>query len=141
MAMKMSSGLPIRPRKPKTKASAWPIRAAMLVACVRGSQIASTARSTRPPSIGKAGIRLKSTRKTFTEASLAMKLSAGLSRRCRASMSKREFMNKISTTAMTTFTAGPASATTISCPGFSGMRSSRARPPIGSSVMSGVLMP
>ena len=42
---------------------------------------------------------------------------------------------------MTTFTAGPASATTISWPGFSGMRSSRASPPIGSSVMSGVRMP
>ena len=70
-----------------------------------------------------------------------MKPSAGLSSRCSASMSKRAFMTRISTTAMTTLTAGPASATTISWPDFSGMRSSRARPPIGSSVMSGVLMP
>ena len=68
-----------------------------------------------------------------------MKLRLGLSSRCSASMSKREFMKKISTTAMTTFTAGPASATTISWPGCSGMRSSRASPPIGRSVMSGVL--
>ena len=51
------------------------------------------------------------------------------------------FMKRISTAAMTTFTAGPASATMISCRGFSGMRSSRASPPIGSSVMSGVRMP
>ena len=43
--------------------------------------------------------------------------------------------------AITRFTAGPASATTISCAGFSGMRSSEATPPIGSSVTSGVRMP
>ena len=42
---------------------------------------------------------------------------------------------------MTKFTAGPASATTSSCAGSSGMRSSRATPPIGSSVMSGVCTP
>jgi hypothetical protein len=45
------------------------------------------------------------------------------------------------TSAIMTFTAGPASATTISCPGFSGIRSSRATPPMGRSVMSGVWMP
>ena len=42
---------------------------------------------------------------------------------------------------MTRFTAGPASATTISWLGFSGMRSSEATPPMGSSVTSEVLMP
>ena len=39
---------------------------------------------------------------------------------------------------MTRLTAGPASATTISWLGFSGMRSSEATPPIGSSVTSEV---
>ncbi len=42
---------------------------------------------------------------------------------------------------MTKLTAGPASATTISWAGFSGMRSIEATPPIGSSVTSGVRMP
>ena len=109
--------------------------------CVRGYQSASTARRTRPPSIGKAGMRLNSTRKMFTEASRTMKPSAGLSSRCSASKSKCVFIRRISAAAMTMFTAGPASATTISWPGFSGIRSSRASPPIGSSVMSGVRIP
>ena len=43
--------------------------------------------------------------------------------------------------AITTFTAGPASATQSSSRGSSGMRSSRATPPIGSNVISRVLMP
>ena len=42
---------------------------------------------------------------------------------------------------MTTFTAGPATAITNSCQGDVGMRSSRARPPMGSRVISGVRMP
>ena len=42
---------------------------------------------------------------------------------------------------MTMFTAGPASATTSSCDGSSGMRSSRATPPIGSRTTSGVCTP
>ena len=42
---------------------------------------------------------------------------------------------------MTTLTAGPASATTSSSPGFSGMRSRLATPPKGQSVTSGVRMP
>ncbi|MNY72669.1 hypothetical protein D3C86_2112780 [compost metagenome] len=47
---------------------------------------------------------------------------------------------KIST-AIATFTSGPAIAIANSCPGSSGMRSSLATPPIGRSVMSGVRMP
>ena len=43
--------------------------------------------------------------------------------------------------AMRTLTAGPASATTTSSSGFSGMRSSWATPPMGSNVIFGVLMP
>ena len=48
---------------------------------------------------------------------------------------------KISAKAITIFTAGPASATASSCPGFSGMRSKLATPPMGNSVTSGVLTP
>jgi len=43
--------------------------------------------------------------------------------------------------AMTTLTAGPASATQNSWRGSSGILSSRARPPMGKSVMSRVRMP
>jgi hypothetical protein len=42
---------------------------------------------------------------------------------------------------MMTFTNGPATAMINSCTGSSGIRSSRATPPMGSSVMSGVLIP
>lgn len=47
----------------------------------------------------------------------------------------------MSTAAIATLTRGPAMAITNSWPGSSGMRSSLATPPIGSSVMSGVLIP
>ena len=40
-----------------------------------------------------------------------------------------------------TFTPGPASATTSSWLGFSGMRSRRATPPIGHSMISRVAIP
>ena len=42
---------------------------------------------------------------------------------------------------MIKFTAGPAAAMINSWIGSSGMRSKRATPPIGSNVISGVLMP
>jgi hypothetical protein len=47
----------------------------------------------------------------------------------------------MSNAAIATLTRGPAMAITNSWPGSSGMRSSLATPPIGSSVMSGVLIP
>ena len=49
--------------------------------------------------------------------------------------------NTTSTSAITTFTSGPAMAMTNSSRGSSEMRSSRASPPIGSSVTSGVAIP
>ena len=42
---------------------------------------------------------------------------------------------------MATVTAGPASAISSSCVGSSGIRSSRATPPIGSRMTSGVRTP
>ena len=49
--------------------------------------------------------------------------------------------NTTSTSAITTFTSGPAMAMTNSSRGSSEIRSSRASPPIGSSVTSGVAIP
>ena len=43
--------------------------------------VASKARSTRPPSMGKAGIRLNSTSRTFTKSSLASRLPLAVSMR------------------------------------------------------------
>ena len=102
---------------------------------------ASSARSTRPPSIGKAGIRLKSTRKMLTPARRARKPGPGFSICVSVDGSRRAPRTTIRIKAMTTLTSGPAMAMTISSEGFSGMRDRRARPPIGRSVMSGVVMP
>jgi hypothetical protein len=46
-----------------------------------------------------------------------------------------------STAKITTFTAGPASATASSCAGFSGIPFMRATPPMGSSTTSSVSTP
>jgi multidrug efflux pump subunit AcrB len=52
-----------------------------------------------------------------------------------------DLVETASTAAITTFTAGPAMATQNSCIGFSGMRSSRASPPMGRRVISRVFTP
>jgi hypothetical protein len=57
-----------------------------------------------------------------------------------AGQRRQRTQQEIQQAAMTTFT-GPASAITSSWPGFSGIRDSRATPPIGDSVMSGVCTP
>jgi hypothetical protein len=74
-------------------------------------------------------------------ASRGMSPARGFSRAVIAALSGAAPMRTMSTAAMTTFTAGPASATTSSSRGLSGMRSSEATPPIGHSVTSGVRMP
>ena len=84
---------------------------------------------------------LKTTRKMFTIARRDRKPCDGSSRLSSAVKPGSAEKNKMSTAAMITLTIGPARATMISSLGFSGMRSSRATPPIGSSVMSGVFMP
>ena len=88
--------------------------------------------------MGKAGIMLNTTNTTFVS-----------NRRCRKGISKVPAASSIEgnpatgkrISAITTFTAGPAMATNSSCHGFSGIFSIRAKPPIGSSVMSGVRTP
>src|SRR5215813_5689504 len=77
--MKISSGLPNRPAKPSAKAKPWPMKAAISVARTKPRRVASSARSTRPPSIGNAGIMLNSARKRFTAASRSTSETAELS--------------------------------------------------------------
>ena len=69
--MTISIGLVNRPSSANTKAAPWPMRPAMRVASACGRRMARRARSTRPPSIGKAGIRLNTTRKMLAAASRA----------------------------------------------------------------------
>src|SRR5262245_24513482 len=102
---------------------------------------ASTARSTRPPSMGKAGIILNTARNRLTAASRSIIEAAGFSTAWRLTAFTWAPARRISTTAITTFTSGPAMAIRNSCHGSSGMRSSRATPPIGNSTTSGVVTP
>ncbi len=51
--MKISIGLVNSPTKPSAKATPWPMKAAISVARTKPSRVARSARSTRPPSIGK----------------------------------------------------------------------------------------
>ena len=55
-----------RPMMPKRIANPLPTSAAIWVALCRGIRFASQARSTLPPSIGKAGRRLKTQRMIFS---------------------------------------------------------------------------
>ena len=127
--------------KPSPNATAWPIEAATPVARTKPSLVASSARSTRPPSIGNAGIMLNTARNRFTAASRSSIETRVLSTACSALVSTCAPATTISTPAITTLTSGPAIAIRNSWYGSSGMRSSRARPPIGSSVTSGVATP
>ena len=115
--------------------------AATLVACTRSMTRASTARSIRPPSIGKAGMMLKSTKMRFASRSWVQKLLAiksGVIGWAKKPVTARP---REMTPASKTLTSGPAAATRNSLPGSSGMWSTRASPPMGSRVMSLVGMP
>lgn len=140
MAMNTSSGLPNRPRNPRPKASAWPILAAISVARGPPTRIATSACKTRPPSIGKAGIRLKTARKMLAIARRPISDRFGLSIWV-SSSGRTEPTIAISTRPIARLTAGPASATTSSWEGSLGSRWRLATPPIGNSVTSGVPMP
>ena len=56
-----------KPTMPNNTAMTWPQAAAIFVALAYGKNIANTARSTRPPSMGKAGSRLNATKVTLIE--------------------------------------------------------------------------
>ena len=98
---------------------ACPIPAAMRVAVRRSIARASMARSTRPPSIGKAGRRLKSTRTTLVTSNWSRKVTMLMPRAgstvAATSSSERgralaASMPAKRPAAITTFTAGPARA-------------------------------
>src|SRR3972149_1606347 len=108
-----------------------PTVAAIWVARAYGSRRASSARSTRPPSMGNAGSRLKATSTTLTHMSW---LTRPPPTRTASESDQRLVVSRSETnraTAITTLTAGPASATHSSWPGSSGIRSRRATPPTG----------
>ena len=74
-AMKRRKGLPPNsPNNPKSTATICPTAAAIRVARACLSRMARTERSTRPPSIGKAGNKLKATSITLMARSLLSKL-------------------------------------------------------------------
>ena len=105
-------------------------RRAMRRRCTYGQRSASSVRSTRPPSIGKAGMRLN--------ASISEIDASRAHRRARRRRSVAESAGRPgrpaprhSTAAMATLTAGPAIATTISCAGLLG-HTLRAATPAGS---------
>ena len=95
----------------------------------------------RPPSIGKAGIRLKSARNRFTDASRSTIETLALSTVASEPPSSVALVTRTRPSPITTLTSGPAIAMRNSSSGFSGMRSSRATPPIGSRMTSGVRTP
>ena len=100
-----------------------------------------SARSTRPPSMGNAGIMLNRARKRLTTVNRSASANLPLSTAANWVGSAWLPVSTSNTTAIATFTAGPASAISNSWIGSSGMRASRATPPIGSNVTSGVSMP
>ena len=115
--------------------------AATSVARTWPRRVASRARSTRPPSMGNAGIRLNSARNRLTSARRSTSETLLLSTAARLWTSRCARIPTISTSAIATFTSGPAMAIRNSSLGFSGMRSSLATPPIGSRITSGVATP
>ena len=122
-----------------------PIPAAICVARTGGMFMASTARSTRPPSIGKAGIRLNSTSMTFSCSTVNRKpltppRPRGCARPSGAGPAGQDQYQRQAPAAMTTLTAGPARAIQNSCFGF-GRFSMLATPPMGYSVMLDTGMP
>ena len=96
--------------------------AATSVARARPSHPLSRARKTRPPSIGKAGIRLNTASTTFV-ARTCQRNEAG------EPMAQAATPTTPKASAIATLTAGPASAIRSSGPAERGIRSSRATPP------------
>ena len=86
-------------------------------------------------------MRLNSARNRLTSARRSTNETLVLSTAARLWTSRWARIPTINTRAITTLTSGPAMAIRNSSLGFSGMRSSRATPPISSSVTSGVATP
>jgi hypothetical protein len=86
--------------------------------------------------MGKAGSMLKPARKTLIHISLVTKGPPNTCRLVKAVGPSSRTSTRKSTPAMARLMAGPASATSSSSLGFSGIRSRRATPPMGSRVIS-----
>jgi hypothetical protein len=86
-------------------------------------------------------MRLNPTRNRFTTISRSTNEPAVIDRVSIGTSVPVALSARYRSAAMPTLTAVPATATQNSCIGWSGIRSSRATPPIGSSVMSRVRMP
>jgi len=102
--------------------------------------MASSERSTRPPSMGNAGTRLNSSMTRLPNRRNSGSPCSARANAC-SGVTPLTSRNVASAVARITFTPGPASATTSSWVGFSGMRSSCATPPNGSSTILRVAMP
>ena len=98
-------------RQAKQKGDDWPTRAAISVARAYSRRVASRARSTRPPSMGKAGIGLNASNQTFTTINLFRKLPPVQRKAASSGRTPIRKLTPKSLPAMTAFTAGPASAT------------------------------
>ena len=141
--MKISIGLlkTNRPPSPKRTAMTCPTAAAALVALKCPMRIESSARSTRPPSMGNAGSMLKTIIARFTPIVFPTRFvvsDVGFNSPL-SPINGTVIMS--STVAITTLTAGPARATISSSCGCLGIRSKRATPPMGIRMMSLVCTP
>ena len=139
--MKISSGLQNSPMKPSTNAKPCPIEAAISVARRRPS-FGRQQRAQHAPAVHREG------RNHVEQGEKQVDRRQPVDRADLRALHRGE-VAPIScwrprtrpAQAMTTLTSGPAIAIRNSSRGFSGMRSSRATPPIGSSVTSGVATP
>ena len=116
--------------------------AAIRVARTSPNRRARSARSTRPPSSGNAGIRLNSS--TGAVGDHQADEDRGRSPAGRAAARPGRWPRRqrpAGAAGSRSVTAGPASAMTSSCAGSSGIRSRRATPPMGSRMTSGVRTP
>jgi hypothetical protein len=118
-----------------TPAMIRPTRTASSVAESQSRLRARNARSRRPPSMGKAGIRLNAPWITFARAKVTHSPNPGSPSTCSRSSTSTP------RPARAKLTAGPATATRPSILEFSGISVMRAMPPRGQKVMSTTRMP
>src|ERR1035437_1985409 len=152
MKMKKATRARIRfpvktPVRPRPIAIIWPVPAAICVARRAPTAMERSARKTRPPAGGNAGIRLKRARKTFAPRSQTRAVDidgavGGILAICSRSTAPPVLpTTKYSPTARPRFVSGPTNATSSSCWGFCGGFSIRDTPPIGRRRISRTVQP
>ncbi len=115
----------MKENKPRTNmmiAKSFPMLAARWVAFMYGIWVANQARRRRPPSMGKAGSRLKSMRMMFKRPSIQSIMPRGLP-------SSSNVARRIPIRPRMPLTAGPAKAIWSSRRGFLGISSMAETPP------------